>query len=63
MTKTTIHLVAGIRGVTLLIFHTETHCWQFQVIIGDGLVFADEAIYYTREGAEEAGRDWIAHLK
>lgn len=59
MTKTTIHLVVGMHGVTLLVFHTEIYCWQFQVIRADGAVFCDREVYYTREGAEEAGRNWI----
>lgn len=31
MTKTTIHLVTGIQGVTLVVFFTDASCWQFRV--------------------------------
>ncbi len=59
MTKSTIHLVVGIQGMTLLVFHTEAHCWQFRVISSGGAVFGERKLYYTPEAAEKAGRDWI----
>lgn len=60
MTKTTIHLVVCIQDVTLLVFHTEAHCWQFRVISAGGAVFGERKLYYTPEAAEKAGRGWIA---
>ena len=59
MTKTTVHLVANIKDATLLVFYTETHCWQFRVISPGGAVFGDRKIYYTAEAAQKAGREWI----
>ncbi len=59
MTKTTIHQVVGIKGITLLMYHTEAHCWQFRLISAGGAVFGERKIYYTSEAAEKAGRDWI----
>lgn len=55
MTQTTIHLVVGIQDVTLLVFHTEAHCWQFRVISSGGAVFGRK-LYYLAEAAEKAGR-------
>lgn len=59
MTKTKIHLIAGVQGVTLLVFYTEAHCWQFRVVSSGGAVFGERKLYYTPEAAEIAGRDWI----
>ncbi len=58
----TVHLVTQIKGVTLVVFHTEIHCWQFQIIINEEMSFIDDRVCYAREAAEEAGRDWIAQL-
>lgn len=59
MTQTTIYLVASIQSVTLLVFYTESHCWQFRLISSGGAVFGERKIYYSPEAAEKAGRDWI----
>ena len=59
MTKATIHIVVGIQDVTLLVFHSEVHCWQFRLISSGGAVFGERKLYYTPEAAEIAGRDWI----
>ena len=59
MTKTTVHLVASIENVTLVVFYTDAHCWQFRVISPGGAVFGERKIYYTPEAAEKAGREWI----
>ncbi len=59
MTKTTIHQVVGIQDVTLLVFYSKAHCWQFRLISSEGAVFGERKLYYTPEAAERAGRDWI----
>ncbi len=59
MTETIIHQVIGIQGVTLLVFYTNRHCWQFRVISSGGAVFGEQKLYYTPEAAEKAGRSWI----
>lgn len=51
MTSTTIHLVAGIQGVILMVFYTESHCWQFRVISSGGAVFGEQKLYYSAEAA------------
>jgi hypothetical protein len=56
---TTIHLVVGIHNFTLLVFYTETDCWQFRLISSGGAVFGERKLYYTPEAAEKAGREWI----
>lgn len=56
---TKIHLVVGIGSVTLLVFHTDAHCWQFRIISAGGSVFGEKKIYYTPQAAEKAGREWI----
>jgi len=65
MTKTTVHLVASIQNVTLVVFYTEAHCWQFRVISPGGAVFGERKIYYTAEAAEKAlsGVDRKGELK
>jgi len=60
MTKTTIHHVIGIDGATLIVFHTEAHCWQFWLISAGGAVFGERKIYYSAEAALKAGLEWIA---
>lgn len=57
--STKVHLVAGIGDVTLLVFYTESHCWQFRLISSGGEVFGERKLYYTPEAAEKAGREWI----
>ena len=59
MTQTIVHSVIGIFGVTLIVFYTEAHCWQFRVISSDGAASGERKLYYTPEAAEKAGRDWI----
>jgi hypothetical protein len=59
MTQTIIRAVIGIFGVTLIVFYTESHCWQFRVISSGGVVFGERKLYYSAEAAERAGRDWI----
>ncbi len=59
MLQTTIHQIVGLQGMTLLVFYTETHCWQFRIISSGGAVFGERKLYYTPEAAEKAGRDWI----
>ncbi|MCC5667816.1 hypothetical protein LC653_29040 [Nostoc sp. CHAB 5784] len=59
MTKTTVHLVVSTQDCTLVVFYTDTHCWQFRVISPGGAVFGFRKIYYTPEAAEKAGREWI----
>ncbi|WP_152591704.1 hypothetical protein [Nostoc sphaeroides] len=60
MTTTKIHLVVGIEDVTLLVFYTEAHCWQFRLISAGGAVFGECKLYYTPEAAEKMGREWIS---
>jgi hypothetical protein len=54
-----IHLLVGIRGLTLLVFYTETDCWQFRFLSLGGAVFGERKIYFTAQAAEQAGREWI----
>lgn len=62
MTQTTVHLLVGIQGVTLLVFHIEAHCWQFRVISSGGAVFGK--LYYSAEAAESgAGLDRAGEIK
>ncbi len=60
MSKTTIHEVIGIDGATLIVFHTQAHCWQLGLISPGGAVFGERKIYYTAEAALKAGIEWIA---
>ena len=60
MSKTIIHQVVGIDGNTLLVFHTEAHCWQFRLISPGGAVFGERKIYYSAEAVFKAGLKWIA---
>ena len=38
---TKIDSVTIINNVTLLVFYTEAHCWQFRLITAGGEVFAE----------------------
>ncbi|MCS6283771.1 MAG: hypothetical protein HUM72_24950 [Dolichospermum sp.] len=53
------HLLTIINNITLLVFYTEAHCWQFRLISAGGEVFGERKLYYTPEAAEKAGREWI----
>ncbi|AFZ33511.1 MULTISPECIES: hypothetical protein [Cyanophyceae] len=59
MTQPKIHLLVGIRGAILVVFHTNAKCWQFQIISFQGVVFSEQKVYYTAETAELVGRGWI----
>ena len=54
-----VHLVVIIYDITLLVFYTESECWEFRLISSGGEVFAEQRIYYSPEAAEKAGREWI----
>ena len=54
-----VHLVVIINNNTLLVFYTESDCWQFRLISAGGEVFGERKLYYTPEAAEKAGREWI----
>ncbi|MEA5554826.1 hypothetical protein VB713_28285 [Anabaena cylindrica UHCC 0172] len=56
---TKVHLVTIIENITLLVFYTESNCWQFRLISAGGEVFGEHKLYYTPEAAEKAGREWI----
>ncbi|MEM6398669.1 MAG: hypothetical protein AAF349_04820 [Cyanobacteria bacterium P01_A01_bin.68] len=60
MTKSRINTVVGINNCTLIVFYTQSKCWQFRVISCDGSVFGERKIYYTADAAEAAGREWVA---
>ncbi len=60
MSKTTVHHVIGIGSATLMVFHTEAHCWQFRLISPGGVVFGEREIYYSAEAALRAGLEWVA---
>ncbi len=59
MSQTTVHQVIGIGGTTLIVFHTQAHCWQFRLISAGGAVFGDRKTYYSAEAALKAGLEWI----
>jgi hypothetical protein len=59
MTQTRIHLLTRIEGVTLLVFYTSAHAWQFRVLSPAGEVFGSRQIFYSKEAAEREGRAWI----
>ncbi|MBS3028855.1 MAG: hypothetical protein HCA25_17710 [Dolichospermum sp. DET50] len=54
-----VHLVVIINNNTLLVFYTESDCWEFRLISAGGQVFGEQRIYYSPEAAEKAGREWI----
>ncbi len=60
MSNTKIHQIIGIDGTTLIVFHTQAHCWQFRLINAGGEVFGERKIYYTAEAALKAGLEWVA---
>ncbi len=59
MTTTKIHLVVAMQEIILLVFYTETDCWQLRVISAGGVIFGERKLYFTPEAAEKAGREWI----
>jgi len=57
--STKIDSVTIINNVTLLVFYTEAHCWQFRLISAGGKVLGERKLYYSPEAAKKAGREWI----
>ncbi|MEM1393380.1 MAG: hypothetical protein AAGG00_08830 [Cyanobacteria bacterium P01_H01_bin.150] len=58
MNKSHINTAIKISNYTLIVFYTQSKCWQFRVISNDS-VFSSSNIYYTAEAAEAAGRKWV----
>jgi hypothetical protein len=59
MTPTTVHQVISINRFILVVFYTESHCWQFRIMGAAGVVCGERKLYFTPEAAEKAGREWI----
>ena len=57
MTK--IHTLTTTPLGILLVFYTDSGCWQFRVLSSGGGVFGEKKLYYTAEAAERAGREWV----
>ncbi|MTJ08340.1 MULTISPECIES: hypothetical protein [unclassified Anabaena] len=54
-----VHLVVIINNITLLVFYTESDCWEFRLISAGGEIFGEQRIYFSPEAAEKAAREWI----
>jgi hypothetical protein len=54
-----VHSLISINDLILLVFYSESDCWQFRLISAGGSVFGERKIYYSPEAAEKAGREWI----
>jgi hypothetical protein len=59
--KMRIKKIIGIDGLTLLIYYTKAHCWQFAVIGEDAFLWQPNQIFYTADAAQLAGRLWIGY--
>ena len=57
--KIKIEKVTCIEGITLMVFHTPAHCWQFSYFNREGKARRYLDIFYTPQKAEAAGRDWV----
>jgi hypothetical protein len=42
--STQVHLVTIIENVTLLVFYTDSDCWQFRLISAGGEVFGERKL-------------------
>ena len=54
-----IDLITGIENKTLVVFYTNSKCWQFAVITADGQLHQPHNIFYSAKSAEREGRQWI----
>ena len=54
-----IDLITGIENKTLVVFYTNSKCWQFAVIDADAQIHRPKDIFYSAEAAERDGRQWI----
>lgn len=61
MSRTTVHHVIGVDGTTLIVFHTQSYCWQFRLISAGGAVSGERKIYYNAEAALKAGLEWVEY--
>jgi hypothetical protein len=59
--KMRIEKIVGINGLTLLIYYTKAHCWQFAVIGEEAKLWLSNQIFYTASAAEVAGRMWMGY--
>lgn len=59
--KMRIEKIVGFDGLTLLIYYTKAHCWQFAVIGEDAKFWQSNKIFYTADAAEVAGKMFIGH--
>ncbi|HAG85128.1 MAG TPA: hypothetical protein DD379_18210 [Cyanobacteria bacterium UBA11162] len=54
-----IHLFTILQDYLLLVFHTDSQCWQFRVTNSTGEIFGMALPYDSAEAAERVGRNWI----
>ncbi len=54
-----IEQVTYIDGITLMVFYTPAHCWQFAYFERTGKVRRYQGIFYTAEKAVIEGRQWV----
>ena len=54
-----IHLLTITPLGILVVYFTNSGCWQFRVLTSNGSVFGLQKLYYTAEAAERAGREWV----
>jgi len=59
--KMRIKKIIDIDGLTLLIYYTNAHCWQFAVIGENAKLWQSNQIFYTKEAAEVEGRMFIGY--
>ncbi|MDJ0718065.1 MAG: hypothetical protein QNJ54_28215 [Prochloraceae cyanobacterium] len=57
--KIKIEQVTCINGITLMVFHTPAHSWQFSYFNHQGKPLRYLDIFYSPEKAEAAGREWV----
>lgn len=54
-----IQEVTCIEGITLMVFYTTAHCWQFSYFNREGKARKYLDIFYSPEKAEAIGREWV----
>ena len=54
-----IRHVLSINGALLMVYHTDSKCYQYSIALRDGGIYQPQEIYYTADKALEVGIERI----
>ena len=52
------HLLT-INGAILIVYHTDSNCYQYSIALWDGGIYQPQEIYYSADKALEVGKERV----